>query len=924
MFVYVLFAFFSGITALVYQIVWTRQVALFLGSQIEAISIVLVSFFGGLAIGARYFGGHADRAHAPLRLFGNLEMAAGTLAIISPFILQGLGGMPAAVLSPNGRLLLVGLILFPIPFLLGGTAPALTRCAVREITRTAAGAGWIVGANTAGALLGVIIAVLAIPVQGMLITLLAAGSLAILVGAIARGLARPLDVVKRIEETRYRVPRIVLAGAFVAGIATLAYEVLVARAAALILGSTLYAWGCVLVLLLAGLAGGTMFFGRRASGATSPERDLGIVETAAAFALAAGLSWVVPDYAVPALGLTPRSLVLISLCVFPPAFLMGAAFPYFVRLGVGSFESLGKAFGTVSAVNTGGGILGALLAPFLFLPLLGLRESLLLCVCLNGLLGTFFLVRGSERPRQGWARGGLAALIVVLAAAPAFRPPPVTTDSRIIHRNDGRQASVAVIRAAGGRALIVDGDPEAGTTREALETETLLALLPLVLHPDARDFLEVGLGSGITLGTAARFPLRRVDCVEIASSVIAAGRFFEPENRGVTRRDDPRVRIFHDDGRAFLARHGGAYDVIVANTLHPWSVGATGLYSREYFGRVRAALRPGGIAVQWVPIARISRRQLEAILRTYFTVFDEGDVWWGAENLLLVGWKAREGSFPPPASPIREVPPDLWRTAGLDDARELARHRIATADTVRTLLGHGEILIDDVPSLETRGTRARDLHPTEEMLSLLEELAGAGAREIPEAELMAVWIRARLARVRDLEETANRLEARAEAAGLGLAKRRRLARTAERATKDLREGRRAAGEKALRSVLAEMPAHREARYILASIAMERNDLGTARKELRTLLRDYPGYAQGWTALGTLDWQAGDRAGAGAAFGHATDADPYYPEALANAGLIAAEMGDYDTAREMLARLRAISPGGPTTEERALIDALGGE
>ena len=214
------------------------------------------------------------------------------------------------------------------------------------------------------------------------------------------------------------------------------------------------------------------------------------------------------------------------------------------------------------------------------------------------------------------------------------------------------------------------------------------------------------------------------------------------------------------------------------------------------------------------------------------------------------------------------------------------------------------------------------MRPTEEILSLLEELAQAGAREIAEAELMAVWIGARLARARGLEETANRLEARAEAAGLGLAKRRRVARAAERAVKNLREGRRAAGEKALRSVLAEMPAHREARYILASIAMERNDLGTARKELGSLLRDHPGYAQGWIALGTLDWEAGDRAGARAAFGHATDADPYDPKALANAGLIAAEMGDYDTTREMLARLRVISPGGRAPEEGALISALG--
>ena len=909
-------------TALVYQVVWTRQVALFLGSQIEAISIVLVSFLGGLAIGARYFGARADRAHAPLRLFGRLEMIGGALAIISPFILHGLGGMPAAALSPDGRLLLAGLVLFPVPFLLGGTSPALTRCAVREIARTAAGAGWIVGANTGGAVVGVAIAVLAIPREGLRATIIAAGCAAIAIGAIAFALARSINRPERAAKGSLPIPAIALLGALIAGVATLAFEVLAARAASLILGSTLYAWGCVLAILLLGLAAGTAIFARRAGRIGSPARDLGFIESAAALTLAAGLSWIVPDYTAPSPGVTRGTVALILLAVFPPAFLMGAAFPYFVRLGVTSFGSLGRAFGTVSAVNTGGGILGAILAPFLLLPLLGLRGSLFLCVCLNGFLGTFFLVRGFESRRQGWVRAVFATLVILLAAAPAFRPPPLSPARRIIHIADGRQASVAVVRAAGGRELIVDGDPEAGTTRDALETETLLALLPIFLHPAPESFLEVGLGSGITLGTAARFPLRRIDCVEISSAVIAAGRFFEPENGGVTRKADPRVRIVQEDGRAFLARHRDAYDIIVANTLHPWSVGATGLYSREYFERMRNALREGGLAVQWVPIARIGADQLAAITRTFFDVFEAGSIWWGAENLLLVGSLGALSSPPDPGSRVLKVSPDLWRPAGLQDARELRQRRIASAPAARAVLGEGKILIDDLPSLEAEGTRHPSARPEEEVLSLLEALAQEGAREDPDIGPLAGWISARLARARGLTEAANRLEARAEAEGLRLALRRRMARRAARAGEDLRRGRRAAGERALRSILAKMPEHLEARYALATLGMGRNDLSGARRELEALLGDHPDFAPGWNALGAVRRQMGDRSGAGAAFARANQADPYFPEAAANAGLVAAEIGDYKTTREMLSRVRAISPQGQTPEEKALLDALG--
>ena len=60
-----LLAFLSGIPALVYQVIWTRQVGLLVGSQVEAVSLVLVAFFAGLALGGGALGPVADRQRAP-------------------------------------------------------------------------------------------------------------------------------------------------------------------------------------------------------------------------------------------------------------------------------------------------------------------------------------------------------------------------------------------------------------------------------------------------------------------------------------------------------------------------------------------------------------------------------------------------------------------------------------------------------------------------------------------------------------------------------------------------------------------------------------------------------------------------------------------------------------------------------------------
>ena len=170
-----IFAFLSGIPALIYQVVWTREIALLGGSQIEAISIVLVAFFGGLAAGANHFGRVADRAASPLRLFGVLEMTAGLLAVASTLALRSL---PALGLNSTPLLFLSAGIVFPVTFLLGGTLPSLLCVTVRNPAVIAGDAGRIVGANTLGAVLGVCAAVATIPVLGLRFSILGAAATA--------------------------------------------------------------------------------------------------------------------------------------------------------------------------------------------------------------------------------------------------------------------------------------------------------------------------------------------------------------------------------------------------------------------------------------------------------------------------------------------------------------------------------------------------------------------------------------------------------------------------------------------------------------------------------------------------------------------------------------------------------------------------
>jgi Flp pilus assembly protein TadD len=134
-------------------------------------------------------------------------------------------------------------------------------------------------------------------------------------------------------------------------------------------------------------------------------------------------------------------------------------------------------------------------------------------------------------------------------------------------------------------------------------------------------------------------------------------------------------------------------------------------------------------------------------------------------------------------------------------------------------------------------------------------------------------------------------------------------------------GRSAEAAGRFRAVLDEDPDQSQARFGLAAVAAQRGDWDAARSELTSLLAVDPRHAEGWNLLGVVEGRREDPAAAWAAFERALTADPFFPEALANAGLLALERGDREAARRLLGRLRDATGGAPTREERALADAL---
>lgn len=161
--------FVSGAIALIYEVVWFRQLHLVLGVSVFAVGAVVSAFMLGLAFGSFWAAERALLAwrRQPLRFYALLETGIGVWALLFPFILRGLEALYKQLFTLMGehaiplaiaRFIVASMILVPPTFLMGATLPALTRAIASKTSRAVSGASWLYALNTAGAVAGTVFA----------------------------------------------------------------------------------------------------------------------------------------------------------------------------------------------------------------------------------------------------------------------------------------------------------------------------------------------------------------------------------------------------------------------------------------------------------------------------------------------------------------------------------------------------------------------------------------------------------------------------------------------------------------------------------------------------------------------------------------------------------------------------------------------
>ena len=163
--------------------------------------------------------------------------------------------------------------------------------------------------------------------------------------------------------------------------------------------------------------------------------------------------------------------------------------------------------------------------------------------------------------------------------------------SKIVFIDDGVTGTVTVHDLPDGDRLIaVDGVDVAGMDLMLRTTQKLQAYVPLLVHRNPQDVVQIGYGSGETCGIGLDFGVAHYSIVDICPGVFTAGAFFREINRGSF--ENPRLRKIIMDGKNFIKLTNEKFDVIMNDSTYPGTTGSSALYTYDHFKACHDHLKP--------------------------------------------------------------------------------------------------------------------------------------------------------------------------------------------------------------------------------------------------------------------------------------------------------------------------------------------
>ncbi len=679
---------------MIYEVIWTKLLTLTFGVSAFAVAAVLMAFMGGLALGSFLLGRIIDVRTDHIRFYGFLELGIGIYALLLPILLHFSGGLFVIIfrqLKPEFfamsliRLVFSVLLLLIPTVMMGGTLPIMSAFLTRTVETAGARTALLYGINTLGATCGCLAAgFILIPALGLNLTTWFASCINISIFMVAFGLhvklpespykhPEPITDEGSREVYTHRVLIFTAAAIGLSGFTAMIYETIWTRVLSMIIGTTVYAFTTMLAAFLTGLVLGSLIYAK-----WPPKRPL-LLFAAAQFSIGAyvlvGMPWFdhFPFAFLQIFDWTNQNWTLFQFLRFSMLFIImlipttffGLSLPLAVQISIQKLSETGKTVGSTVGFNTVGAILGSFFGGFIFIPFLGFQLGMFVAALINIFIGLVLFGLNHELDWTKRLSLGIAGMSLVLIAVLLLSPwnvhylnsgayiyahdynqiestkrlKSVLNTYQVLYYKEGITATVAVIRSPRGTySLTIEGKTDASTGKNAdMSTQILLAHLPTLFVDNPKTALNIGLGSGVSLGSLLKYPVEEVDVVEISKAVVEASYYFQEYNYNAL--ENPRTNLIIGDGRHHLKRSTKKYDLIISQPSNPWIAGVSNLFTKEYYHLMSQSLQPEGVVCQWIPSYHMSQKMLATICKTFKQEFSSISLWTSSVvgDLFLIG-----------------------------------------------------------------------------------------------------------------------------------------------------------------------------------------------------------------------------------------------------------------------------------------------
>ncbi len=644
-----------------------------LGHTFLAISFIIAAFMFGLMIGSWSISRFKSFIKNEIKTYAVLEIVIGVYALLFPFLISLAspifnslltGSVGLSALNSLLLFLVVTLFIFIPTFAMGATLPLLTNGLMRinknfknEISR-------LYFINTIGAAFGALISgFLLIEFLGLTKSLYLTGIINILIGLVAffslknNALSTSTDASlveeKDIIQTEKSLSNSFLKfAAFYSGLAAIGIEIIWTRCLKFSLHNSTYSFSIVLFVYLLGIGIGSFYFNKYPSKNKNALQlyGKGILALICFIFLSIIILYnllpskfmentlfhFVYDYQYHWSWSIVVFILIAFITLFIPTFLMGFLLPLLMDIyHKQSDKSALSNVGSLYAINTFGGILGSLLAVLLLIPLIGIKWSVLLLLLPLAFISYGFLKNTSSNKISFVLLPLFALISIFFFLSDSMLTGKNELNDKVVYYKEGSDATVKVWDQGIHRRMSIDGITIAGNTETLLIKEKLLAHLPFMLNDKISKVLNVGLASGITVGSLSTYDeLKKIDAVEIMKPVFEASEKFEKDNRKIS--NNKKVNLIEEDIFKFLKYKNEKYDLIVSDgKLGTLNQSNSIMLSTEFYELSKNSLSEDGVFIQWLPLITPTEI-LKVVLETLSKSYGEINVFYFYPNNILM------------------------------------------------------------------------------------------------------------------------------------------------------------------------------------------------------------------------------------------------------------------------------------------------